>query len=554
MTHADLTGTPPKVSVILPCYNVASYVHTAIESLKAQELQNFEVLVVDDGSTDDTAQTARDVIAQDPRFRMLSQPNQGLSVARNTGLNLARGLYVAFVDGDDWVAPNFLSRMVTTLDATQADWAACAIWLEFDTSARVTHSAIHAAPKIMGEIRPCDLDDARLVARHFPSAWNKLYRRDFIGDLRFVPGALYEDHPFYWALACRSKRMWYLPEPLYHHRRGRAGQITMQGTPQIFQQFDRLDEVRRLLSDAPMQHRQTALSRLATRLVHERLEPVKDAALRQAFIDRAREYFATHELSWDWDDATDIDLRPAAKISPALRFTVLVQAGNGGEQTHHALAAQRLPPARVLEVPNGPASEVLRKIWPQIETDWCAILKAGDTPSPDWSAKMLHALQDTEGATFAVCAATHHLQRFDPGFALPGLPCADLGALMFSTKAHQPTDLDSADWASALQFGAALAPTQAARVTAAVVALGPRAPERPRAALRALQRFLSNGVLTRMQAAAVFTHKAQLAVLAQSGRGRRIMRALQWGGVRRLGRLPKPPAAAHIGERLHRLL
>ena len=116
------------------------------------------------------------MIGQDPRFRVLLQRNQGLSGARNTGLDLARGLYVAFVDGDDWVAPNFLSRMVTMLDTTQADWAACAIWLEFDTGARVTHSAIHAAPQIVGETRSCEFDDARLVARPLPlGRGTKLY-------------------------------------------------------------------------------------------------------------------------------------------------------------------------------------------------------------------------------------------------------------------------------------------------------------------------------------------------------------------------------------------
>ena len=77
-------------------------------------------------------------------------------------------------------------------------------------------------------------------------------------------------------------------------------------------------------------------------------------------------------------------------------------------------------------------------MWSRIETDWCAILKAGDTPSPDWSAKMLQALQGAEGATLAVCAATHHPQGVDPGFALPDLPCADPAALMFFTKANQP--------------------------------------------------------------------------------------------------------------------
>ena len=124
------------------------------------------------------------------------------------------------------------------------------------------------------------------------------------------------------------------------------GQITAQGDRQIFEQFDRLDEVRALMDSAGMPHRRCALSRLATRLVHERLQPVTDPALRRAFIDRAGAYFAAHDLTWDWDGASDIDLRPGPEISPSLRYTVLVQAGDGADQTRRALAAQRLPPDR----------------------------------------------------------------------------------------------------------------------------------------------------------------------------------------------------------------
>ena len=425
-------SAPPMVSVILPCYNVAEYIGTAIDSLKAQTFENFEALVVNDGIDRRLCRgIVRAAIAGDARFRLLSQRRQGLSGARNTGLNQASGTYVAFLDGDDWFAPEFLSHMVRTLEETGADWAASALWLEFDTGSRFAHSAIHGAPDITGAARACHLDDARMVARHFPSAWNKLYRRDFIGDLRFVPGAVYEDHPFYWALACRSDQMWYVPEPLYHHRRGRHGQITAQGDRQIFEQFDRLDEVRALMDSAGMPHRRCALSRLATRLVHERLQPVTDPALRRAFIDRAGAYFAAHDLTWDWDGASDIDLRPGPEISPSLRYTVLVQAGDGADQTRRALAAQRLPPTGVLELADGPVAKLFAQARPSIQTPWCAILKAGDTPLPDWSAKMLGALQEPADATLAVCAGHTRRARLGPRFcpagpALPGPGRADI--------------------------------------------------------------------------------------------------------------------------------
>ncbi|WP_072247044.1 glycosyltransferase family 2 protein [Roseibaca calidilacus] len=542
------------VSVILPCYNVAEYIGTAIDSLKAQTFENFEALVVNDGSTDASADIVRAAIAGDARFRLLSQRRQGLSGARNTGLNQASGTYVAFLDGDDWFAPEFLSHMVRTLEETGADWAASALWLEFDTGSRFAHSAIHGAPDITGAARACHLDDARMVARHFPSAWNKLYRRDFIGDLRFVPGAVYEDHPFYWALACRSDQMWYVPEPLYHHRRGRHGQITAQGDRQIFEQFDRLDEVRALMDSAGMPHRRCALSRLATRLVHERLQPVTDPALRRAFIDRAGAYFAAHDLTWDWDGASDIDLRPGPEISPSLRYTVLVQAGDGADQTRRALAAQRLPPTGVLELADGPVAKLFAQARPSIQTPWCAILKAGDTPLPDWSAKMLGALQEPADATLAVCAVTRGAQGWDPGFALPDLPCPDPAALIFATALPPSASPDGPDWATGLRFAVAHGPTKTARVEDAMMVLAPRPTDSPRATVRTLRQMVSSGLVSPRQAAALFAHLAQLAVSAQAGRARRVAHALIWGVARRAGRLPKPPQAAHIGKRLHRLL
>ena len=108
----------PAASVIIPCYNHAHYLPQAIQSVLAQRFTDWEAIVVNDGSTDDTAA----VVAQicDPRIRYVYQENQGLSAARNTGIRMAQGKYLAFVDADDEWEPRFLQRCVQVLDADAA--------------------------------------------------------------------------------------------------------------------------------------------------------------------------------------------------------------------------------------------------------------------------------------------------------------------------------------------------------------------------------------------------------------------------------------------------
>ncbi len=110
----------PKVSVVVPAYNVGSYIEEALVSLERQSFQDFEVLVVDDGSTDDTAQRIQPFCQRDSRFVLLQKPNGGLSSARNYGIRHARGEYIALLDGDDIYEPDKLSIHVALLDQ-QAD-------------------------------------------------------------------------------------------------------------------------------------------------------------------------------------------------------------------------------------------------------------------------------------------------------------------------------------------------------------------------------------------------------------------------------------------------
>ena len=107
----------PAVSVIMPAYNVAPYVGDALRSALAQTFTDLEVLVVDDGSTDATADVVAGIAARDPRVRLIRQPNRGLAGARNTGLRSARGDVFALLDSDDLWEPEFLAEQVAILRA-----------------------------------------------------------------------------------------------------------------------------------------------------------------------------------------------------------------------------------------------------------------------------------------------------------------------------------------------------------------------------------------------------------------------------------------------------
>lgn len=108
---------PPSVSVIMPCYNAAAHLHTSVASVQAQTFTDWELVIVDDGSTDDSWQRLQDLAAADARIRIFRQANAGAAAARNHALRQARGDYTAFLDADDTWHPDFLQTMTAALDA-----------------------------------------------------------------------------------------------------------------------------------------------------------------------------------------------------------------------------------------------------------------------------------------------------------------------------------------------------------------------------------------------------------------------------------------------------
>ncbi len=342
-----MDGTP-EITVIVPVYNVQDHVAACIHSLRDQTWADFEAVIVDDGSTDDSSARLIRAIDDDPRFRIVRQDNQGLSGARNTGLDMARGRFIAFLDSDDRYAPGFLFRLREELLRSGADWAACAIRLQRPDGSSNVHSAIQGTTGIEGLPRTqlWVFDDWRTVIRHFPSAWNKLYRRELIADLRYDVGTYFEDHAFYYRAAARTGTLMHVAEPLYIHSRDRPGQITGEDTDRVFEQIGVLETVSGLITEAEKSSAREAFERLSSRLLYERAVSIRDRDRRRRFARAGAAFLDRHGLAWN--DRWDQNLSPVWGAEMAGRCPLSVVVAWDGQRrtlndTLASLARQDLP-------------------------------------------------------------------------------------------------------------------------------------------------------------------------------------------------------------------
>jgi len=344
------TKSDPLITVIVAVCDVAPWVGEAIASLRVQTLCDFEALVIDDGSRDDSAAVALAAIGGDTRFRLIRQENRGLSAARNAGLALARGEWVAFLDGDDAFAPGFLAALHGGCLRHGADWAACAVML-CTPDGEVWHSGFHPGSRPETETL-LDLRDARQVAQVFPSAWNKLWRREALGDLRFPEGLWFEDHPVFWAMAARAPRLVWLREGLVRHRRERPGQITGRDDERVFDVLTVLDRLHPLVTKGFVGGA-AAFDRLASRLVGERFQVLRDPGRMARFLEAARALFARLELRWQ----DDPEMSRAYALAMAGEVPLTVRADRPD-------AAQGVPGAEVLAPGGTPRGRYLLHLAP----------------------------------------------------------------------------------------------------------------------------------------------------------------------------------------------
>lgn len=216
-----MSSTSPLISVIIPAYNTEPYLARCLDSVLCQTLSDFELLLIDDGSTDGTGAIADRYAESDSRVKVIHQENGGVSSARNRGLEVARGEFITFVDSDDTVLPTYLEKLHAALCETNAAISA-ANWQE-NIERTVLHSMIDK--RIYTQEQADDLFFlASCCGRMFRSSRMTVHR--FAEDIRYGEDTLFSVQNFY---GMPGNTLVTLEECLYVYERGRAGSATAQG-------------------------------------------------------------------------------------------------------------------------------------------------------------------------------------------------------------------------------------------------------------------------------------------------------------------------------------
>ena len=203
------------ISVIIPVYNVEKYLSRCIESVLNQTYRNLEILIVDDGSTDDSLNICRRYEKKDKRIKVIHQDNGGLSSARNKGLMNSTGEYISFVDSDDWLHPDFLAFLYGESLLSNSDIVECSIIETFSYDKYcVVDNYIHNRITFLGD--DCFIEFIKGV--YFKqTVWNKLYTRKVINNILFEYGKIHEDEFWTYRIFSRAKTVSFLNFKGYYY-------------------------------------------------------------------------------------------------------------------------------------------------------------------------------------------------------------------------------------------------------------------------------------------------------------------------------------------------
>lgn len=209
-------GNEPLISVIVPIYNVEKYLETCIESIQKQSYKNLEIILVNDGSPDDSPEICEKYRKIDSRIIVIHKKNGGLSSARNAGLKIAKGEIIVCVDSDDWIHEDMIQTMFDNLVKYDADMSVCNFEIKEENGPESTK-------KFSGKTEVLNREQAMQYAilpeKYYGFAWNKMYRKTILKDMLYDETIRKgEDSPFTCEYISKCDKVVYQDIPLYYYR------------------------------------------------------------------------------------------------------------------------------------------------------------------------------------------------------------------------------------------------------------------------------------------------------------------------------------------------
>ncbi len=287
------------VSVIIPAYNIEKYIIECIDSVLHQTYKYLDIIVIDDGSSDSTGELCDQISECDDRLRIIHKPNEGLSAARNTGIDYAKGDFICFTDGDDVLHPEFIERLLSAINLYDLDCAFCSFERFSDkirTSKEINQNTFSEYSQremllILSDITHKERESATIIV-------NKLYKRDIFTGLRFIEGRIHEDEFIIHRLMGKCHKIGYLRYYGYYYRM-RSDSITGNWKRLSTQHLDVVDAY------------------------HDRLEYIKETSdnelINKMSISMCEIILMTYFNAWESNSLKDSSFNKAVTIDQYLR-------------------------------------------------------------------------------------------------------------------------------------------------------------------------------------------------------------------------------------------
>lgn len=212
-----------KITVIIPMHNTEEYIERCIRSVINQTYKNLEIIIVNDGSTDDSLQICERLKGEDTRIKIINQENKGVSGARNAGLESATGEYIGFIDSDDFLEKNMYEKLIGYIEKYDADFASArAYMIDRNGILEVSHYNNYVD----------SFEDEKSILKSYVdgfltiAVWDKLFKREAIGNIRFDSTVFCEDAKFVLDVCSKVKKVVCTSERLYNHLRRTGNSLT----------------------------------------------------------------------------------------------------------------------------------------------------------------------------------------------------------------------------------------------------------------------------------------------------------------------------------------
>ena len=233
----------PIISIIVPVYNVEKYLKRCIDSILNQTFKDFELILVNDGSTDGCKEICNQYEKLDNRIKVIHKENGGLSSARNAGLDIAKGKYIGFVDSDDYINVNMYQNLLDKLIKNKSDLVICKL-VRVKDNYKETINKSKIVEKNYDNLQALQ-ELYNINSIDFIVAWNKLYKSELLKDIRYPVGKKYEDEFVIHKILNKCKKVTFINKELYYYYQrddSIMGRRKVKFSPDILEAYEQMDQ------------------------------------------------------------------------------------------------------------------------------------------------------------------------------------------------------------------------------------------------------------------------------------------------------------------------